>query len=233
MERPERLARSRRSAAAHSDAGHGHQYGVATLAETASPYDRRQTSDPNQLNATIPKSEWELDLNGAPRPPWGYVYAIYLLDLATGTTYTFVNGTIGARICYEQLEESVCVMRMLRGSKVLPLVRLEQRPFRTNFGMRSRPHLQIIDWRTPGGDGGPRLSPQSSGPQLTGPAVAAAAPAIVTPDTAPPITPPTAPPATSAAPPITPTAAATLNSTRKVKPIPVEEFINDSLPPWA
>jgi hypothetical protein len=191
--------------------------------------------DAKALNATIPMTDWELDLNGKPKPPWELTYATYMIDLATGTAYTFVNSTTGARICFEQLQESVAIMRALRGSKVLPLVRLEQRPMKTSFGMRSRPHLQIIDWRTPGGDGGARLSTQSPTPQLTAPAAPTAAP---TPTVAPPVapapptTPPTAPPAAPpAASTMAPAAAATLNAT--VKPIPAEEFIKDSLPSWA
>ena len=195
--------------------------------------------DPDQLNAAIPKSDWEPDLNGNPRPPWELVYAIYMIDLTTGTTYTYVNGTVGARICYEQLQESVCIMRTLRGSKVLPLVKPEQRPMRTNFGMRSRPHLQIIDWRAPGGDGGgPLLSPQPSSPQLPGPTVAA--PASTPAST--PMPPPTAAPSAAApvASPIAPVAAlpttvasaatATLDAAKSIKPVTVAELVADEIP---
>jgi hypothetical protein len=96
--------------------------------------------DPQELNAAIPIKEWELDMTGRPRPPWEKVYAIYLVNLTTGTLYSYVSGTVGARICYEQLQESVYVMRALRGAKVLPLVNLEQRQMKTEFGMKSRPH---------------------------------------------------------------------------------------------
>jgi hypothetical protein len=159
--------------------------------------------DSDTLNGTIPQSEWELDLNGKPRPPWQLVFAIYLLNLTTGTIYTYLNGTVGARICYEALQESVCIMRALRGSKVLPLVNLEQRPMKTSYGPRSRPHLEIIDWRSPGSDGGGLLlSPQRPDSQLTGPTPA-------------------------------PAAAATLDAMKPVKPTTVAETIADELPPWA
>jgi hypothetical protein len=185
--------------------------------------------DPAQLNAAIPQSEWQLDLNNKPRPPWELVYAVYMIDLTTGTTYTYVNGTVGARICFEQLQESVCIMRALRGSKVLPLVRLEQRPFRTGFGMRSRPHLQIVDWRAPGGDGGgPLLSPRPSSPQLTGPTAASPAPAAA--PTSAPSAPPTAAPPAAAAAAATPTAIATLDATKQVKPVSVAELVADEIP---
>jgi hypothetical protein len=192
--------------------------------------------DPAQLNAAIPQSDWELDLNNKPRPPWELVYAVYMIDLTTGTTYTYLSGTVGARICFEQLQESVCIMRALRGGRILPLVRLEQRPFRTGFGMRSRPHLQIIDWRAPGGDGGgPLLSPRPSNPQLTGPTAASPAP-----DAAPnpaPSAPPTAVPPTAAeaastrtATASTPAATATLDATQQVKPVSVAELVSDEIP---
>ena len=42
-----------------------------------------------------------------------------------------------------QLEEQIVVMRMLRNENVLPIVRLGKRPMKTEFGMKSRPHLQI------------------------------------------------------------------------------------------
>jgi hypothetical protein len=154
------------------------------------------------LNAAIPASEWQLDLAGKPRPPWAKNYAIYMVDLVTGTLYSFVHDTTGARICFDQFQESVIVMQALRGANVLPVVQLEQRPMKTQFGMKSRPHLQIIEWRIPGGGGGNPAAPVVAppAPQLTGsaPTVAAAQ-------------------------------AATLAATEPVAPVPIEEFIGDEI----
>ena len=36
--------------------------------------------DLEQLNAAIPKSEWEPGLDGHPRPPYSHQYCVYLLD---------------------------------------------------------------------------------------------------------------------------------------------------------
>ena len=36
--------------------------------------------DIDELNATIPRTEWELGLDGQPRPPWQRQYVVYLLD---------------------------------------------------------------------------------------------------------------------------------------------------------
>src|ERR1700730_15543534 len=47
--------------------------------------------DPEVLNAPIPESEWELDLNGKPKPPWAHTVGVYLVDPATGHIYTYLN----------------------------------------------------------------------------------------------------------------------------------------------
>jgi hypothetical protein len=162
------------------------------------------------LNTTVPVAEWELDLAGKPRPPWAKNYAVYMVDLIAGTLYSYVHDTVGARICFDQLRESIAVMQALRGARVLPVAQLDQRPMKTNFGMKSRPHLQIIGWRIPGGGGGDSaaLAPAPA-PPLTGPAPA---------------------PQPVPAQPIPPAAAATLAATEPVKPVSAGEFINDEIP---
>jgi hypothetical protein len=194
----------------------------------------------DELNAAIPKAEWEPDLTGKPTPPWKLNYVAYMVDLNTGAIFTYANHTWGAKLAVTQLEEQIAVMRMLRNENVLPIVRLEKRPMKTDFGMKSRPHFQIIDWRALGG-GGPKLAPQPPTPQISGP------PAPTTTTQATPTT-PTTPTASTAAPastsatklastPTTPATAATastiLDHTKRVKPVTVAELIADELPPWA
>src|SRR5262249_24610600 len=145
-------------------------------------------------------------LDGRPRAPWALTYLVYLIDLDRGALYTYANSTFGARLLYENLEESVTVMRMIRCNHVLPIVRLEQRPMKTQYGMKARPHLHIIDWRAPGDGGGPpKPVPQSPTPQISGP--------VSTPTT-PSSTPsaPTAPPPAAAAPTAAPAAASAPSS---------------------
>ena len=95
---------------------------------------------------------------------------VHLLDLATATTYTYVNSTFGAKLAYDILCERVTTMRLLRGARVVPVVKLDERPFRTSFGPRKRPEFTIISWRMIGG--GP---PAVNGPQT---------PELAKPDTA-------------------------------------------------
>jgi hypothetical protein len=108
--------------------------------------------DYTALNAAIPQQEWELGIDGKPRPPWQHVYVVYLIDPTSAGFYTYLNSTIGARIAWDNLRERVITMRALRGAKVVPLVRLGHRPMKTNFGMKHRPDFEIMDWRRLGAE---------------------------------------------------------------------------------
>jgi hypothetical protein len=144
--------------------------------------------DPEELNAEIPVSEWELGVDGKPRPPWAHTVEVCLFNPATAEKYTFASATAGAHIAFDLLNESVHTMRMLRGTRCVPLVNLTARPMKTKFKMSERPHFEIIGWRTLGGDAD-AIPAYSPAPQLAGPLTAAtSAPA---PDTEPP-TPPSA-----------------------------------------
>jgi hypothetical protein len=114
--------------------------------------------DPDELNAAIPRAEWEIGLDGQPRVPWQTVLAVYLVHVESGQLFTAVNSTVGWRMAVEALREQVAVKRMLcSGARVLPVVDLQSRPFRTSFGDRKRPHLQIVDWKS-GGEPAPQLT---------------------------------------------------------------------------
>jgi hypothetical protein len=176
--------------------------------------------DPQQLNSAIPQSEWEKGLNSNDlRPPWERIIAVILVDPATGAVYRYTSSTVGARIAFDALRESVITTRMLRGTKVIPLVHLDERPFKTNFGMRKRPHFQVVGWKSPGDDGG------KAPPQLSGPAVA--------PQEAPPAPAATSTPAqpyqAKPKPPVN-LANETLTAMGDVKPAPTSEILDDSVP---
>jgi hypothetical protein len=114
----------------------------------------------NMLNETTDKNTWEIGLDNKPKAPWAHSYLVYLLDPATATTYTYVNSTFGAKLAYDILRERVTTMRLLRGARVVPVVKLDERPFRTSFGPRRRPEFAIISWRVIGG-----APPAVNGPQ--------------------------------------------------------------------
>jgi hypothetical protein len=122
--------------------------------------------DLETLNATIPDAECDRGIDGQPRK-WKHAVRVYMVDPATGRTFVYTADTYGAHIAWDQLRENIIVMRGLRGTKCLPLVNLGERPMKTGYGMRSRPHFEIVGWRNPPGDDGKAVSAEPT-PQLSG-----------------------------------------------------------------
>jgi hypothetical protein len=113
---------------------------------------KKPLPDLEELNAAIPQSEWELDLNNQPRMPWQRTYAVYLLDPSTAEKFTYANSTTGARIAVETLQDRVAWMRKLRGNRVVPQVELSSKPMKTRFGVKQRPDFKIVGWHQLGAD---------------------------------------------------------------------------------
>jgi hypothetical protein len=98
------------------------------------------------LNATVPRNEWELDLNGAPRKPYELAHRLDLLNLDTAEHTTFISATAGAAKAVSLLKDQVKWMRRMRGRNVVPQVMLSSAPFKTQFGMKKRPELKVVGW---------------------------------------------------------------------------------------
>ena len=157
--------------------------------------------DIDELNAKIPENEWELGLNAKPRPPWQLNWVVYLLNPETADTYTFLNSTAGARIAVERLEDKFHWMRRMRGPGVVPIVRLDSRPMKTNFGQKMRPEFTILEWRDIG------TAEQKATPQIEQQKPA---------------------PDSTASNPSTP--AAKTRPGKPVKPVELDEELDDSIP---
>jgi hypothetical protein len=210
--------------------------GVSTFLRRWHPeYDEkreRPLPDVELLNSAVPAQEWRTGLDGKPEKPWKLNYEILLLDPASGTLYAYSNSTWGAKLCHDALQDKVVTMRMLRGKRVCPVVIPDKRPMPTSFGMKSKPHLQLTgEWRElPGLSGDTPAVPQTPPPALP-PASQTALPQETPPQAAAPQATPPAPAARAVA--ALESAKATLDAMRPVAPVPIEEFIGDSLPPWA
>jgi hypothetical protein len=118
--------------------------------------------DIDELNGKVPESEWELDLSGKPRPPWQNVWGFYLCDPQSGSIYTFKNSTIGARIAYDKLNDRIETKQMLHGADIAPIVSLESRPMKTQWGSKLRPELNPIHWMGPNSNPAPALEHQAA-----------------------------------------------------------------------
>jgi hypothetical protein len=115
--------------------------------------------DLNELNAAIPKAQWEEGFDGNPRPPWVRQHVVYLLNLADASVATFINSTVGAAIAVSRLKDRVRWMRQLRGERIVPVVKLDSKPMKTKFGQKMRPEFTIIEWRAFGGLQAPVAAP--------------------------------------------------------------------------
>jgi hypothetical protein len=120
----------------------------------------------DDLNATIPVSEWEEGIDGKPRAPWQHQWAVYLIDPEDGSTYTSCNSTWGQQSAYHELGNRIKVMRKLRGANVFPIVALGKATFPGKFGPKLRPEFAVLAWRQLGGDGGASQLPSAPIPQL-------------------------------------------------------------------
>jgi hypothetical protein len=117
----------------------------------------------------------------------------------------------------------VTSMRAMRGTKCVPVVKLSQRPMNSKrFGKVMRPHLEILDWKTLGGNGN-AIPPQAPAPQLTDGSADSA-----------PETPKPAPAQVAKSKKPVVLSDYTLATMGDVKPVTTAEFINDSFDdlPW-
>jgi hypothetical protein len=112
--------------------------------------------DVDELNEKIPESEWDIGLDGKPRPPWVKQHIAYLLDQSgvAPARYTFINSTKGARIAVARLRQKVADTRLLTGKVCLPIVELKSAPMKTPKGIKQRPDFDVVDWRDLDGNGG-------------------------------------------------------------------------------
>jgi hypothetical protein len=187
--------------------------------------------DRKQLNDAIPQSEWERGKDGL-REPWEHIVIVRLVNFGTGEIYKYEAATVGAHIAFDVLKEQVITMRALRGTRVMPVVNLSERPMKTAHGMGRRPHFEIIGWKTPGDDA--KAVPAKPAPQLSGPATP-----VEPPPAAPAATPPTTTPSPTSNPaqsyqakPKAPVnlAGETLTAMGDVKPVTMSEVLNDEVP---
>ena len=190
--------------------------------------DDKPLPDPDELNAAIPQAEWEKDLTGQPRKPWAHEVVVRLVHPGTGGFFTYSSPTAGAHIAVDNLREAVVVMRALRGQRVVPLVELGERPMKTKFGPKTRPHFEIVDWKTPGAR--TALPTEPAMPQLPHATAPPPAPEPAAPEPASQAQPPARPQTKPRAKPAVNLGANSLAAMGDLKPTEMKEFIDDSIP---
>jgi hypothetical protein len=107
----------------------------------------KQLPDPKELNLAIPEAEWELDMNGKPKPPWNLTYCVYLLDVNSGKPFSYVSSTVGAGIAYRELKNMVKNKSLILGIDLLPMVELHFTWWKPkNFAKRQRADFVPMQW---------------------------------------------------------------------------------------
>jgi hypothetical protein len=129
----------------------------------------KKLPDPKSLNAKIPQEEWPLNkFTGQPEPPWKVVAFAYLLREHDAARFTHINSTWGTRICVHSIRERIRDMGALRGTPVLPIVRLTSAPMVSKkFPGRFRPEFEVIEWRNLGGNQQAQIEAPKLAPTLS------------------------------------------------------------------
>ena len=113
--------------------------------------------DVDELNARIPRDQWESSASTASRGRHGSISTQFICSTVTSAErFTFINSTVGARIAVENLKDQVKWMRAMRGADVFPVVELSSAPMKTKMGTKIRPDFRVVGWRQLGdGEPGP------------------------------------------------------------------------------
>jgi hypothetical protein len=119
--------------------------------------------DVDAMNAAAPKSEWS-EKFGKMVGPWRRQHVTYMLDPATMSKFTFPTSSIGGAIGVTELVDKVKWMRKCRGAHVCPVITVATKPFPTSYGMRKRPHFNVVRWVDLSSGGGGDLLPAAHTP---------------------------------------------------------------------
>jgi hypothetical protein len=106
--------------------------------------------DVEAMNNAIPRDQWRQGPAGL-QGPWQAQQLVVMIEPQSMNTFTYVTSTIGGGIATRELVDKVKMMRRYRG-QVSPIVTLTDTLFKTRFGERRRPHFNIVDWVSMGGN---------------------------------------------------------------------------------
>jgi hypothetical protein len=93
------------------------------------------------------QAEWEKSPDDEPKDPWQNTRLVYLVDPQTAEAYTFSTSSWGGRGAVIDLADSIARMRSVHPG-ACPVVELRSAKMPTKFGMKSKPILKIVGWKT-------------------------------------------------------------------------------------
>jgi hypothetical protein len=97
------------------------------------------------------QAKWEKGPDDKPKDPWQNTRLVYLVDPQTAEAYTFSTSSWGGRGAVIDLADSIARMRSAHLG-ACPIVELRAAKMPTKFGMKSKPILKIVGWKTTDAD---------------------------------------------------------------------------------
>jgi hypothetical protein len=107
----------------------------------------REPGEPQPEQPRVPESEYVVDLSGNRVNPRRYLKWVCLVDAETGVISTLEVGSVGGMMSLAELGQQIAGMRQLKGAEAIPIIELGVQPFKTKFGMKKRPALDIVGWK--------------------------------------------------------------------------------------
>jgi len=94
----------------------------------------------------LDETQWEKDPRGDRKDPWQNTGLVYLVHPVSAALYTFSTSSGGGRSAVSELAGAIKRMRSAHPNAVAVIaLRSEEMP--TQFGRKSKPKFEIVDWR--------------------------------------------------------------------------------------
>jgi hypothetical protein len=91
------------------------------------------------------KGQWEKGFNNELKDPWANTRYIHFANPETAEAYTFSTTSIGGKRAVSELSDAVSRMRITHPNAT-PIVEFGSKPMATRYGVKPRPHFQIVGW---------------------------------------------------------------------------------------
>jgi hypothetical protein len=113
------------------------------------------------------ENEWEEGLDGSPQDPWQDSRYLGLVDPKTAASYTFITATRGGRSAIAALSDQIArAQRAHLGA--LPIIELRWVEMPTQYGRKTKPLFEVVDWRRgEGAEPPPPSAPERARGQMT------------------------------------------------------------------
>jgi hypothetical protein len=92
------------------------------------------------------ESAWPPGFAGEHTDPWADTRLLHLVDPKRALTFTFTTSSAGGRWEIASLKGAISNMRAAGHGNAVPIVRLSSESMKTKFGLKKKPHFDIVGW---------------------------------------------------------------------------------------